>query len=111
MLRSLLRFRLRSKRDGRRIYRAPNGRYYDPLAVRRLLELASEGRVNEWIEEQHSPEPLIALAADAKVLDAVRYVFSLPAVDTATGAGVTDREALDLFVDYQNWLWGKGGRG
>lgn len=113
MLLSRLASRLRSKRvnDRRRVYRAPNGRWYDPLACRRVLELTSGGAINMWVEEQHSADPRVALAADAKVLDVVRPVFGLPPIDPATGRGVTDAEALALFADFQGWLWGKGARG
>lgn len=94
------------------IYKCPIcDRYYDPLAVRRAVVLASAGKYNEAVAGRKGDDPVASAEAEALLVRAARAAFSLPAVDPATGAGWTDSQALDALGAFTRWLKAKKGSG
>lgn len=93
-------------------------RYADPIAVKRMLHIATGGRLNKLIEDANrdahgpeafplddeSPERLAALQARGVLATATCHAFGLPLFDPTTGEGLTEEEALALLREYLLWL-------
>jgi hypothetical protein len=103
-----------------------HGRFHaDPLALRRGLLAATDGRCWQLAREAGDLERALGQAADepgeagdarraegstrlaaveGRLVEAARAVFGLPAVDPKTGYGVTEMESLKLLRAFLDWL-------
>lgn len=91
----------------RKIFRYHDGtqeRWADPLVVNRSLWRETDGRLNKILEDCQSQDESAALAASDELLRAVRLSFDLPALDTKTGTGTTEDEAIAVLNGFLNWL-------
>ncbi len=103
-----------------------HGRLYaDPLAVRRGLLRASDGRLWEWAQAARQVGELVGQSADdptdagaarraefstsqseleGRLADAAYAAFGLPPINAATGQGVAEAVALDLLQKFLGWM-------
>jgi hypothetical protein len=101
-------------------------RYADPLAIRRRLLTASEGRLFEWVQAARSYQKLLTELGDKEgpEADSQRADWSFrqaelegwlaeaafasfegfAPVDPATGSGVTEVVALEVLNAYIEWI-------
>lgn len=108
------------------------GRYVDPLAVRRALMRFSGGQYHVWRQDAvesdeaadlpippsiQADEQQLALErarraatvlgmldAQERLLACVREAFGLPALDTTTGEGCTESECWAVLTAFDEWL-------
>lgn len=95
-----------------RIYQCPvTQQFYDPLAVRRALTLASRpAGFNAALQDSRSADEAKQADGEARVIAATRAALGLPAIDAKTGKGVPDQVVLDAITAFTRWLAGKGPR-
>lgn len=85
----------------RQIYTCPfSGRKFDPLAVKRAIAKAAQGKFNELVTADDT-DGLIAVG---------RVAFGFAPVDPETGVGVLDATVYDALTAFTKWLAGKGQR-
>jgi len=124
--------------EDRRIYQyeipgEDKTRFDDPLRLRRAFIVASGGKIDALWADRCSPIPglnentdptkitgeqsvlLVKQSiAEAAIVEAVRKVFEVAAVDKTTGAGITDAVCLRLYEEFSGWMEQKktsGGNG
>lgn len=72
---------------------------YDPIRCARLLNVESQGAVNEWIASYVGNYEV-----EGKLVAVIRKVFQLPDYESATDTGFTDQQALDLLTGFSEFL-------
>lgn len=90
----------------RLIYASPLGGSFDPLAVHRRLVRESGGKINDWITDLSSPDPLVVAEAEERLVPLSRAVFGLKPFDAE--GGHTDGQAMGVLEDYLRYAEGKG---
>lgn len=89
--------------EERQVYKCPHTqRCYDPLAVKRALNIASGGKFGTLCAEKSD-------TANAALIKAARTAFGLPPI-SADGTGVLDAVVWDTLCAFTAYLRGKGTR-
>ena len=69
----------------------------DPLALARKLTIALQGDIQNAVDAAYNSKTGDADGSMDRLLNAIRDVFALPALDPTTGKGVTDLMALAVY--------------
>lgn len=78
-------------------------RWADPLRVRRTLDMALAGRVNDYLARMVADNPVEKGEAINAVIQAAAHAFGLKLFDPETGEGVLDSSVLNLMESYTDW--------
>lgn len=78
--------------------------YADPLAVNRAIVKALKGDHNRVLAELSHEVEDVRLEAEGQAVDAARPAFGMHPFDPETGAGVTDKEVLDVLCQFCEYL-------
>jgi hypothetical protein len=94
----------------RKIYQATDGRFHDPLVVRRALLQTSKGQVNVLLgnafpDLKNPPvDELVQAEAQGTLAKIGREVFSFPDFNPETGEGALESDCLEEVTKFLEWL-------
>lgn len=102
--------------EERTIYTSPLGTKYDPLRVDRLLTIATNNRLDEYVgcvnnaggetgdvsQAGRAQAAVLAARAELELAKAARAAFGLPEFPE-----LTDARALEVLYDFLGWMAGK----
>lgn len=81
-------------------------RYADPLRCLRLMTEALGGQPNHVLDRAKDKSLVVEdrLKYQGQLVSASRHAFQLEELDSVTGRGVTDEEALQLLRSFLGWI-------
>lgn len=79
-------------------------KYADPLRIKRLLQIATDGNFDNLVDDQRGSDEVKKAVANGILAESTAAAFEFTLVDPDTGEGATEDEAIDLLRDFLTWI-------